>query len=96
MYSEEVEYTQESLDESVEKIESFSANYGGTEIYQPMEYVFTNKLKKSNLSKHVYLITDGAVSNPDALVELILKNNEQFTVHAFGIGDGASTSLVKD
>jgi len=47
---------------------------GGTEIYQPLENIFRKKIDY-NFPRIVFLITDGAVSNPDIVVELIEKNN---------------------
>ena len=39
-------------------------------------------------------MTDGEVSNPDAIIQLIKK--EQLVVHTFGIGSGCSKYLVKE
>lgn len=45
----------------------------------------------------MFLITDGAVSNPDLVVKLIEKNVLYGTrVHTFGIGAGVSTYLINE
>lgn len=41
-------------------------------------------------------MTDGAVSNTDAVVQLVKQNNNTSKVHTFGIGSGVSTELVKN
>lgn len=66
---------------------------GGTEIWQPLDHIFRNK-GSSDLQRHVYLLTDGCVSNTDEVVSLISKNSNEFSLHAFGIGGGVSTDLI--
>jgi ubiquitin len=94
MYPHLIDYTQSTLDYAIEKVDEFDANYGGTEMYSPLSYIFSEQSGSLQLNKHVYLITDGAVFNPDSVVELIRNNKKNFAVHTFGIGSGASTSLV--
>jgi hypothetical protein len=94
MYPHLTDYSQSTLDYAIEKVDEFDANYGGTEMHEPLSYIFSEQSGSLHLSKHVYLITDGEVFNPDSVVELIRNNRENFTVHTFGIGSGASTSLV--
>ena len=48
----------------------------------------------SELDKHVYLLTDGQVSNTDKVVQLIRDNNSKFTVYSVGVGSSVSTELV--
>jgi len=67
---------------------------GGTEIYQPLQNIFNDEIDYK-YPRIVFLITDGEVSNPDIIVELIEKNNTHNRVHSFGIGSGVSTHLVK-
>jgi serine protease inhibitor ecotin len=68
----------------------FHADFGGTEILQPLEAIF--KLPKPNKDQetHILLLTDGAVSNTNEIVNLIAKNASLSTrVHTFGVGNGA-------
>ena len=44
---------------------------------------------------NVFLLTDGAVSSPDAVIKLVEKNSKTARCHTFGIGSGASHQLVK-
>ncbi len=41
-------------------------------------------------------MTDGAVSNTEAIVKLIRQNSQNFTVNTFGIGSGADEILIKN
>ena len=52
------------------KISYFEANFGGTEIYEPMRH----ELEKEQITgypKNIFLITDGQVYNEDAIVNLV-------------------------
>jgi len=76
-----------------------SANMGGTNIYDPLEWVFVRSKttqEKIKYAKKVFLLTDGAVSNPQNVIELIKKFNKDAVVHTFGIGAGASEYLVRE
>ena len=42
------------------------------------------------------MLTDGAIGDPESVVGLIKKHNHNVRFHAFGIGSGASTYLVKE
>jgi von Willebrand factor A domain-containing protein 5 len=94
MFSEPAEYTQDTLEYAIDQVKGFDADFGGTEIYQPLENIFSRATTSTDLDKHVYLITDGAVFNPQDVVNLIRSYNDDFNVHTFGIGNGASTTLV--
>lgn len=57
-------YTQENLDSALQKIETFDADLGGTEIYQPLDSIFKTE-SNTGLQRHVYLLTDGCVGDID-------------------------------
>jgi hypothetical protein len=81
--------------EAEEQVSLFKADMGGTEIYKPLDDIF-NEPVDEKLPRHIYLLTDGEVCNTEQVVELIKKNNKNSKVHTFGIGNGVSTSLIKD
>ena len=69
---------------------------GGTQIYDPLLEIYS-KNPKPRFPRTLFLITDGAVSNPDIVVQLIKNNVENGTrVHTFGIGHGVSTYLINE
>ena len=88
------EYDQSTLDYAIDHINFFQADLGGTEIFDPLHSIFAGIDEEKGLYKHVYLITDGQVFNPDDVIRLIKDNNHNFTVHTFGIGNGVSTTLI--
>jgi len=52
--------------------------------------------KDQDLPRCLYLLTDGAVSNTEDVVNLIKANNQNCSVNTFGIGSGADESLIKN
>ena len=53
--------------------QEMQANLGGTELLQPLEYIFREKTT-SGLPRQVFVLTDGAVSNIDACVRKMKEN----------------------
>lgn len=90
-------YNQDSLNEATDHINTFSADYGGTEIYAPMESAFQRQYKDMNLE--VFLLTDGDIWDQDRLFKLIktqvTEKNGKTRVFSLGIGSGASSSLIE-
>ncbi|VUC32839.1 unnamed protein product [Clonostachys rosea] len=90
-------YDQDSLDEATDHINTFSADYGGTEIYSPMESAFQRQYKDMNLE--VFLLTDGDIWDQKRLFELIqaqvTETKGKTRVFSLGIGSGASSSLIE-
>jgi hypothetical protein len=46
-------------------MQGFGADMGGTEILAPLAAIFSNS---AEIPRSVYLLTDGAVSNPEAVI----------------------------
>jgi hypothetical protein len=64
---------------------------GGTEIHQPLQAVFA---EVPDYPRAIFLLTDGGVSNPGSVIDLIKDNINNSRVHSFGIGSGASRELI--
>ncbi len=47
-----------------------SADYGGTEIYEPLKHIFA-QIRKKRFPRQVFLLTDGDVSNPKNVIQLV-------------------------
>ena len=56
-------YTDEYLGPAIQKISNFEADFGGTEIYQPLNSIFRYGKSTDCVETHVFLLTDGAVGN---------------------------------
>ena len=57
-----IKYSDASKDQAISQIASFQANFGGTDILSPLKQVQEDY--ESDLKKRVFLLTDGAVMNP--------------------------------
>ena len=96
-YSEEpVEYNEENVEKYKKIIEDMDGNLGGTNIGEPLQYIFGNEYYDNiKLSKNIFLLTDGQVNNRDLCIDLITKNSNKFRTHAIGIGNHFDKVLVE-
>lgn len=89
-------YNQDSLDEALKYVKGFDADFGGTEMLDPIRDAFARRAQDRNLE--VFVLTDGEVWNQDNLFDLINKSvvDSQGAIRLFslGIGKDASSSLV--
>ena len=100
MFKESIVYDDLTLKVASDKVKSFQADFGGTEIYSPLDDIFNqiNSQPKKENKTHIYLLTDGAVHNNGPIIDLIKKNctTENTTrLHTFGVGSGADENLIK-
>ncbi|KAK7429396.1 hypothetical protein QQZ08_003988 [Neonectria magnoliae] len=97
LWSKSKTYSQESLDKAVRHVKGFSANYGGTEMVEPLKATFDRRYKDMNLE--VFLLTDGEIWDQDRLFELVntkvAETKGAIRVFTLGVGSGASTSLIE-
>lgn len=85
-------YDQSSLKDALKHLESFAADYGGTEMLAPIKETVKNRF--NDLPLEVMLLTDGEIWNQDELFNYInATNNARF--FTLGIGSGASSALVE-
>ncbi|AEO65518.1 uncharacterized protein THITE_2045058 [Thermothielavioides terrestris NRRL 8126] len=86
-----------TLEEATRYVNTFAANFGGTEILRSLKDVFGKRYRDMDLE--VFLLTDGDVWNQNAVFRLV---NEQVAeskgtirVFSLGIGGDASHALVE-
>ena len=96
-YNEEsVEYNQENVSNIIKTINDLKANMGGTNISAPLDAVYKdNYYSKINLSKNIFLLTDGQVHDREQCVNLITTNSNKFRIHALGIGNDFDKVLIE-
>lgn len=96
LFSRSKNYDASSLQSAMDHVQSsqFQANYGGTEMLQPIKEVLKRRYK--DLPLEVMLLTDGEIWDQNALFATVNEasqtNARFFTV---GIGSSASSSLVE-
>ena len=88
----------ENINEALQKVMQFDADMGGTEIKRALEYI-KNELIEKDLLNRIFVMTDGAVWDVSACLEVSNKvahdPNFDCKVYSLGIGNGCSESLVK-
>lgn len=89
-----VKYTPESLKDALDYLTTIKANMGGTEISKALGVIYAVATDPF-YPRSIFLLTDGAVAQPEEVVNMIKKNAYNTRVHCFGIGSGASRALVK-
>ena len=80
-------YNKENVEKIINIINSLKADLGGTNISSPLSAIYNdNNYSKINLSKNIFLLTDGQVHDREQCINLITTNSSKFRIHALGIG----------
>ncbi|XP_068128247.1 von Willebrand factor A domain-containing protein 5A-like isoform X2 [Hyperolius riggenbachi] len=93
-FMESVQYTQETLDGAIEKVNGIAADLGGTEILEPLKKIYKTAGRAEH-PRQVFLLTDGEVGNTAEVIAEVRRNSHAHRCFTFGIGEGASTALIK-
>ena len=88
------DYDDRSLQAASEHVAGMQANLGGTEILPALQCAFDQKTG-GELTRQVVVLTDGEVTNTDAVIALATQHAARARVFTFGIGMGASHHLVR-
>ena len=93
---EPVIYNKENVQNITNIINDISANLGGTDISNPLSEIYKDtSYNKINLSKNIFLLTDGQVDNRETCINLITTNASKFRVHSIGIGNDFDKILIE-
>ena len=87
-------YDETSLGDAAAFVRRLEADMGGTEILPALQYV-VQQPPVAGMPRQVLLLTDGEVTNTDAVLELARRHASTVRFFTFGIGAGASHHLVK-
>ncbi|KAM4707367.1 von Willebrand factor A domain-containing protein 5A-like [Discoglossus pictus] len=94
IFPESMEYTQQSMEEAVKKVNEMDADLGGTEILEPLQKIYKTA-GRSEHPRQLFVFTDGEVGNTKDVIAEVHRNATKHRCFAFGIGEGASTALIK-
>lgn len=94
LFPESRPYDEKSLAEASDHVRALRANLGGTEILAPLKAVL-EKEPTAGLPRQLLILTDGQVTNTEAVIQLIRRHSETTRVFTFGVGAGASHHLVR-
>jgi hypothetical protein len=87
-------YDQASLEIASAHVAALDADLGGTEILPALQAVLTLP-PSEDLPRQLVVLTDGEVTNTDAVIALAASHAARTRIFTFGIGAGASHHLVR-
>ena len=94
--SEPVEYNQENVKNIINIINGLEADMGGTNISGPLDCIYKDdNYSKINLSKNIFILTDGQVFDKEECFNLIAINSNKFRIHSLGIGNSFDRDLIE-
>jgi Ca-activated chloride channel family protein len=94
LFSECRAYDERSLDEASRYVASLGATLGGTELLPALEFVLESVAQRERALQLV-VMTDGQLTNTDAVLDAVRRRGDRVRVFTFGIGRGASQHLVR-
>ena len=93
LFPESEAYDEQTLEKASAHVAALDADLGGTEILQALEFALT--ARRLDMPGQVVVLTDGEVTNTDAVLALARQHASATRVFTFGIGRGASAHLVR-
>ncbi|XP_067388296.1 von Willebrand factor A domain-containing protein 5A-like [Emydura macquarii macquarii] len=93
-YPQSVQYTQQTMAESLQRIQRLQADLGGTEILAPLQVIYRSPCQAGH-PRQLFVFTDGEVGNTQDVIAEVQRHQATHRCFSFGIGDGASTALIK-
>ncbi|XP_035239831.1 von Willebrand factor A domain-containing protein 5A-like isoform X8 [Anguilla anguilla] len=93
-FPKSVEYSQATMDQALEKVRGMKADLGGTEILLPLKHIYSQPCLPEH-PRQLFIFTDGEVWNTKDVLDLVKSNAMSHRCFSFGIGEGASTALIK-
>ena len=82
-----LEYNKENVKNLMDIIKQLSADRGGTELYEPLNKIYTDKIyDEYEMKKNIILLTDGELFDKEQVINLIGANSSRFIFNSIGIG----------
>ena len=71
---------------------------GGINIYDPLKDIYNSSeiYDKIDLTRNIFLLTDGEIEDKKETLALIEKNNSKFKIYSIGIGNSFDEDLIKN
>uniref|UniRef100_A0A8C0IPN4 Uncharacterized protein n=1 Tax=Chelonoidis abingdonii TaxID=106734 RepID=A0A8C0IPN4_CHEAB len=93
-YPQSVAYTQQTMAKSLQRVQQLQADLGGTEILAPLQAIYRSPCRDGH-PRQLFVFTDGEVGNTQEVISEVQRHRGAHRCFSFGIGEGASTALVK-
>ena len=83
-----LEYNKENVKNLMDIIKQLNADRGGTELYEPLNKIYTDKIyNEYDMKKNIILLTDGELFDKEKVINLIGANSNQFIFSSICIGN---------
>ena len=83
-----LKYNNENVKTLMDIIKQLGADRGGTELYEPLYKIYTDKIyNEYDMKKNIILLTDGELFDKEKVINLIGANSNEFIFNSIGIGD---------
>ncbi|KAM9853056.1 von Willebrand factor A domain-containing protein 5A-like [Aulostomus maculatus] len=92
IFPKSVKYSQKTLKEALKKVEGLKAG-GGTKVFEPLKHIFSQRCIPHQ-PRQLFVFTDGEVGDIKEVLHLVRKNSLSHRCFPFGIGEGASSTLI--
>lgn len=92
-FPQSVLYSEQTLQEALQRVKLMRADLGGTEILQPLQHIYRQACIPEH-PRQLFIFTDGEVWNTRELLDLVRAHSSSHRCFSFGIGEGASTALI--
>nr|XP_015099568.1 von Willebrand factor A domain-containing protein 5A isoform X2 [Vicugna pacos] len=93
-FPKSVKYDQRTMEEALRRVKLMRADLGGTEILAPLQAIYGGPSIPGH-PLQLFVFTDGEVSDTFRVIKEVESNGQKHRCFSFGIGEGASTSLIK-
>lgn len=94
LFPESRPYNDTTLAEASRHVAGLTADLGGTEILPPLAEILKRDAA-GGLPRQLFVLTDGEITNTDAVIDLLRRHAGATRVFLFGIGFGPSHHLVR-
>lgn len=94
MFTKSERYENSKIKQAIFQISQMGADFGGTEIYQPLDFALSQP-GIQGYPRFVFLLTDGQVSNTESVIRMAKKKSRNTRINSIGIGNGASLALIQ-
>ncbi|XP_058263693.1 von Willebrand factor A domain-containing protein 5A-like isoform X2 [Hemibagrus wyckioides] len=92
-FPQSVQYSQDTMEQAVQKVKEMQADMGGTEILPALKHIYKQPCVL-NHPRQLFIFTDGEVGNTKDVLRCVKSNADFHRCFSFGIGEGASSALI--
>nr|XP_010959916.1 von Willebrand factor A domain-containing protein 5A isoform X2 [Camelus bactrianus] len=93
-FPKSAKYDQRTMEEALRRVKLMRADLGGTEMLAPLQAIYGGPSIPGH-PLQLFVFTDGEVSDTFRVIKEVESNGQKHRCFSFGIGEGASTSLIK-